>query len=711
MPIGRLMRQTSAGILAGISAVIFALSFGAILFPGVLAQHIGFSIGLTLVTAIAGALLGVLSQEHSFIGGPDSKIIAVLASICAALGAQGLDPALALKLALLSIFLVSLLSTLLFLLLAKFKMADLVRYTPFPVLAGFLAATGWLLVSAALTIAGGVPLTLGGMQSLTTQPHKSQLVVALCVAAALFAFKKRISQAILMPTVLSLTSALVFLIVSKGWCDSGVCRAEDWYFAELHDIRWTPPWKIGLEIADATPLIAQFPAMLVASFVGLMSVLLSLASLELSYEKEFDLNHALKAHAATTGIAALLGGFVGVVSISRTNLNRDAGGTAWSGVVAATVCLAVLLGTEDLLSSIPRPAIAGLILFLGASLLKQWLWDQRKTTPRFELAEVLLILVLIVSQGYLFGFLAGLVISCLVFVVTYSQLPLAGLATNLSLFSSSVIRSSRQTASLKQCGSRIMLFRLRGYVFFGSANKIEKLFFSIDSDDTDGVVIDLSGVSGIDRSAIGVFQRVLRRFHDRPMAFYFVAANSGSEDLRAFSVEVTANRNIRFFASLDSALEFAEDQALSLHGQSDEHDEWMGFLENEGDRKIFLGYCRLQRVAKGEAICRQGEFSNEIYFVGSGAFDVVEASTTAAGLRLAKLGRGAMTGEMAFYSGEARTASIVALADSDVYVLHRDSLMQMRVQHGDLATRFDQVVICRIAESLRRTNRLLATLI
>ena len=64
----------------------------------------------------------------------------------------------------------------------------------------------------------------------------------------------------------------------------------------------------------------------------------------------------------------------------------------------------------------------------------------------------------------------------------------------------------------------------------------------------------------------------------------------------------------------------------------------------------------------------------------------------------------------AFYTGAARTASIVAVEDSRVQILHRDALLRMRTEHPSLAMRFDHMVIRKLAGSLERTNTLIATL-
>ena len=68
-----------------------------------------------------------------------------------------------------------------------------------------------------------------------------------------------------------------------------------------------------------------------------------------------------------------------------------------------------------------------------------------------------------------------------------------------------------------------------------------------------------------------------------------------------------------------------------------------------------------------------------------------------------------MVGELAFYTGEPRSASIVAETDSLVYVLRETALERLRREQPELARRFDHMVIVKLSNALMRANRLVAT--
>lgn len=707
MQVTEIARQTSAGIIVGISAVIYSISYGALMFSGALSGYVGHAITVALITAVAGALFGCLSEEKRFFAGPDSNTISVLAGVLAVSTAAAgpevsrLDQAVAL------VIVTALLSAAVLFAVGRARLSVLVRYIPFSVMAGFLASTGWLMASGALNIISATPLTLAGLQRLLADPVRPELAFGLLVVAALYGLASRISTALLIPLVMVGAALLVNGMLALQLCDGPLCDARLWLFAPTSETAWLPPWQLDWSHAALGDLLSVLPGMLVVSFIGLLTILLSVASLELSFQHEFDLDKVLERHAGLAVVSAALGGFFSVVSVGRTMLNKQTGGGMLSGVVAAMICVASLFSGGRLFAYLPKAALGGLILYLGLNMIKQWLWDQRKSASKLELAQIALILVLAATAGFLIAFVAGLLIACVMFVVTYSRIPIAALATDLSVFKSSVARPEQQMRLLRQHGSQTQVIRLAGYVFFGSVMKIDEMF-RMNKEDVRGVVVDFSKVSGIDSSAIGAFRRILRRYQGEPVRFYLVYAPENEASARKIGEPAGDSAQVRLFPSLDQAVETAEDDIIARHAKPDLQEAHFEFFEDPDERAQFLGLCRLRQIAAGELLCAENERSNEIFFVRSGVLEVFKEGAGKRRLRLAKLHSGAMVGEMAFYTGDVRSASIAALEDSAIYVLHREDMARLRESKPRLAMHFDQMIIQRLAQSLARTSQLVA---
>jgi SulP family sulfate permease len=698
--LGRAVREVTAGSIVGLSAVIYSLSYGALLFSGPLAPYVGYGISIALITAVFGALFGLLSEEKAFISGPDSNTISVHASMFAIMGTTA--GVLTLDLAVATVFTTTTLAAIIFLVVGRGRLSAAVRYIPFSVMAGFLVSGGWLMSSGSLDIISGTPLSLKGVRTFLADPVRPELAVGIAVALTFFFLSKRIPNSVLIPAVMLVTTLGVHVLLESGLCTGPRCGVETWRFANTQDLQWMAPWEIELDLAQLDLLVAQLPTMLVITFVGVLTILLSVPSLELTFQKEFDLNRVLRGQALMAGLAAAFGGYIGIITIGRTMLNRQTGGKAVAGIIAAGICLATLLGAGGAIFYIPKAALGGLVLYLGITMLKQWLWDRRKFISWPEYLQIFLILVLVANYGFVTGFAAGLLISCVLFVVTYSRIPLAHLATNLAVFPSSVVRPDHETQVLSAHGAKTYVYRLSGYVFFGSASKIEGVFKGMDRD-IEAAVIDFTNVSGVDSSAISVFQRIFRRYWGRATLFGIVYSPGTETAIKSFSPEPGAGANIRYFPSLDHALEWAEEAVLHRWEAAGEHDSTFEFLENLDDREVFRRHCELRHIRKGEKLSAEGDHVQEIYFIESGALDVVKAH-----VRLAKLHQGAIVGEMALYTNEARTASIIAAADSSVYVFHKEALTRLRTTHPGLATQFDLMVIGKISGALKRTSKLVA---
>ncbi|CAN0482144.1 unnamed protein product, partial [Phaeothamnion confervicola] len=78
---------------------------------------------------------------------------------------------------------------------------------------------------------------------------------------------------------------------------------------------------------------------------------------------------------------------------------------------------------------------------------------------------------------------------------------------------------------------------------------------------------------------------------------------------------------------------------------------------------------RILPVARGQALVREGEQADALYIVVSGRFKVMRKGEPEP---VAEIGAGMPVGEIAFFAGGARTATVVGDRDSLVLELKRD---------------------------------------
>jgi CRP-like cAMP-binding protein len=125
-------------------------------------------------------------------------------------------------------------------------------------------------------------------------------------------------------------------------------------------------------------------------------------------------------------------------------------------------------------------------------------------------------------------------------------------------------------------------------------------------------------------------------------------------------------------------------------------------LEPEGLRSM-IGIFELMTVPAGEVLIEQGTGGAEAYIVARGELEVRRDTHL-----LARLGNGALFGEMALLSRAPRAASVVAVRPSILLVARRDALEQVAAEQPEVGGVFADQCRHRMVENLVRTSAILS---
>src|SRR5262249_2192955 len=116
------------------------------------------------------------------------------------------------------------------------------------------------------------------------------------------------------------------------------------------------------------------------------------------------------------------------------------------------------------------------------------------------------IMLVIVNFGYLMGVVLGVVGACLMFALSYSRIGVIRRHLTREVFSSNVERSPEQSRLLREEGSRVHVFWLSGFIFFGSSNglfeRIRREIDAVREKPVGYVLLDFGSVPGLDTSAV-----------------------------------------------------------------------------------------------------------------------------------------------------------------------------------------------------------------
>lgn len=111
---------------------------------------------------------------------------------------------------------------------------------------------------------------------------------------------------------------------------------------------------------------------------------------------------------------------------------------------------------------------------------------------------------------------------------------------------------------------------------------------------------------------------------------------------------------------------------------------------------LVLG-CALESYAAGECVFHEGDSGETLYVIRRGSARVHLESRNGSGAAgdVATLDEGKFFGEMAFLTGEPRSASIVAATDLDLVAVHKDSLAPLLKNRPEIAESIAEIVSSR----------------
>ena len=115
---------------------------------------------------------------------------------------------------------------------------------------------------------------------------------------------------------------------------------------------------------------------------------------------------------------------------------------------------------------------------------------------------------------------------------------------------------------------------------------------------------------------------------------------------------------------------------------------------NEAARRTLAERARFLEYGPGQAIVRQGELGETLYLVARGEVAVL-VKTDGGEKEVARLGRGALFGEMSVLTGEPRSATVTSIGDAALLGVDREAFHRILDEGPELAQRLAEVIARR----------------
>ena len=397
-----------AGVVGGLIVLSTSISYPAVIFTGAFAalsrrrasrwrcSEPRFSarrvaVGSSYPAAIAniqietGVVLGVIS-----------------AAIADSLGGRGADaPALA---TLITAIVLSTLSLgVVFVALGVFRLGNVIRYIPFPVIGAFLAYIAWLLLRGGMSTMVGQPLSLSA-SLLLLQPRLLPYWLPGALAAIGLLSLQLVRRHYLNTPVVLVASVAVFWLgrlahghLRGGAADGGIRPARASAGAVV--VAGRPPRRARPGPTGAWCCVNCLEVVIVW-LVGMIALLVIASSLEIATRSDVDLDQELKVAGIGNLLSGLGGGLPGYQSASASLLSHYIGTRSrLVGLISAGICAMVLLLGGPLLAYVPKLLLGLVLIYLALSIAANLALDRWPKLPIADRGILLLVLLSLIWLG------------------------------------------------------------------------------------------------------------------------------------------------------------------------------------------------------------------------------------------------------------------------------------------------------------------------
>jgi len=709
-----------AGAIGSILSIAYCLSYAALIFTGPLESVLAYGVAVTFISAaVGGAFVAWRSSLPFAIAGPDSSISVVLAALVASLIprviAQGhvhlLEPAL------IALSLATAFTGLVLYVLGLANAGRAIRFVPFPVIGGFLGATGWMMITGAVRVITNQAPTLANLEMFADGASVEKVAAGLAVAVALHVMTRYRQNAYVLPVTLLAATALTHVAIMIGGWSLADAQAAGWLFQPQSAGELTLPWKLAeLRHFPWTAIPALSGDAVAVLFVTGITLLLNTTGIEIATRVEANIDHDLKVLGLANLVTAAFGGFVSCTSISRTVLVRLAGATSrLTGLTVAAICAMLLLIGPGILGGVPKYVLGGVLFFLGGGLVYQWLIRSSRQLALVEYLSLLAIALLIINWGFVAGVFIGIVIGCATFALSVGRVNAIKFGFDGTEYRSSLDRGPDELSILAEHGREIQGMALQSYLFFGSANRLYRHVKELLAKEPACrfLIFDFRRVTGIDSSATQSFSQIAQAATERTARVVLV--HLGPEVERAFRIARFLSKDIIVAPDLDRALENCEQEVINAHRAEDSNARslrsWL--TEALGTRELadrLAEYCRRLEVQKDAVIARQGDTASSMHFILEGRVGILIDLGGGKTVRVRSLGPHTTVGEMGLITHQPRSATIQAEAASVLYELDTEAFERIKREQPALSQALLGYVIAVMTERLGFANRAIGVL-
>ncbi|HET6564371.1 MAG TPA: cyclic nucleotide-binding domain-containing protein, partial [Xanthomonadales bacterium] len=386
----------------------------------------------------------------------------------------------------------------------------------------------------------------------------------------------------------------------------------------------------------------------------------------------------------------------------------------WMAIASCMVTLVVAMIGGSLISWMPTVLVGSVVFLFAFQMLYEWMYIAVRGFQPVDYAIVCIILGTVIFVGFMPGVLVGIMLALLLFVMRYSMISAVQGQYSLAAYRSSVERSPRASQLLDEHGSVALVYTLRGFLFFGTANSILDLIrdeSGIREGKLKAILLDLKRVTGMDISALKTFMQIRALCDATGVKLMYAGVPRGTEQ-RIVMMDAVSREQGKplFFKEADYAVEFIENTILAELGESDGKKtiaDYLSELFPDVEKvRLLLGAMKRIDIKVGQALFQQGDDDTGLFMLESGSMTALIGTPTNGMKRVKKFNAGSVIGEMSSYTSDRkRTATIIANEPSVLYHLPNESFQNLDESDPKLVSSIHELVARTLGTRITYMNR------
>ncbi len=684
--------NVALGVSDGLDGALWSYVYATIIFSGALSVFI--PVGLTIILfgwAIVSIFITLTSRLKVHVVAIDEQSVVIFGAIGMLLVTQmgpraTTNEGLATLLAIMA--LTSILIAVVLLLVARNSLSRLLELLPFPVICGYMAGIAWLLLDAGVYISVDAPISLDLLDVLERENNFLKLVIALIGGAALIAFTRHFEQAWALP----LASLIIVIGFYSVALSNDMSKSDLVAGAWMYDIQSQDGDMLrtlsNLSIADIdiSFVISVIPQILTIIFLTVLSASMSLSIIAaLNPKAQIDTTDELQGLGYGNIFLGAIACPPGYSDAVTSALYAGFGASSrWMAIASSATCLVIMFVGVTLISYLPNILICSSIFLFAFQMFYEWMYENVRSFTLLDYSIICAILITVIGFGFVEGILLGVFLAVFLFVLRYSRISAVQSVSSIESQRSSVERSPSGTGLLNRFGSESIIYTLRGFLFFGTANIVrDTIREAISSSQCKAILLDLQRVSGIDISALNTLKQ-LRETCDVEgiLIIYSGAAEEIREKLANFDVASNHAGDQLIFAETDFALEYIENMVLAEHQEGtvscSVQDHLSDILDSEEGVNHLVKIMERSELDTNEVLFLQGDSDRRFFILESGNLSARIETADGRSIRIKKFSPGSIIGEMSNYTSEkSRTASVVADEPAVLYCIDPSKLNEL----------------------------------